>query len=180
MPNPWFKHFPSYQISSYQTPTYKNIIDVCKHFVSKMLSLMLYIKAKHTHKQKNSSWPDKYPTLGEWLNKYSHTIESRYPLLFKNSLYTTSLFRKTSIICFCSFKEIQRVRSLLWKKMQSENSIQPSFCSEQLEAAHTRSSKNGAPKTLPQEPHSASQHQATIALNCVSICALSRFILCIH
>ena len=49
-----------------------------------------------------------------------------------------------------------------------------------IEVAHTRSSENSARKTLPWELHSASQPQAAIALNCVTICALSQFILCIH
>lgn len=45
------KRFPSHQISSYQTPTYKNIMGVCRYSISMMLSLMTYIQAKQTHKK---------------------------------------------------------------------------------------------------------------------------------
>lgn len=38
----------------------------------------------------------------------------------------------------------------------------------------------GPTKLLPQTLHSASEHHATTGLNCVSICALSEFILCIY
>lgn len=48
-----------------------------------------------------------------------------------------------------------------------------------IEAARTLSSKSGPIKLLSRELDSASQHQAAIALNCLSICALTRFILCI-
>ena len=53
------------------------------------------------------------------------------------------------------------------KKVKSKNNIQ-CFVLQQaiLEAAGNPSSESGTTKLLPQELHSASQHQATIALNC--------------
>ena len=48
-----------------------------------------------------------------------------------------------------------------------------------IEAVGILSSKSGTITLLPQELHSASQHQAVMALNCVSVCALTRLILCI-
>ena len=48
-----------------------------------------------------------------------------------------------------------------------------------IEAVGILSSKSGTIKLLPQELHSASQHQAVMVLNCVSVCALTRIILCI-
>ena len=114
-----------------------------------MLTLMLYMKAKQSNKQKDSSWPNKYPALGEQLNKYSHTIESRYPPLFKSLLYIIFLFRKNNITCFCSLKEIQRLCPLLWKKTQCENSIQHCFA-----VSHYRGS--ACPKKREQCPQNPS------------------------
>lgn len=67
------------------------------------------------------------------------------------------------------------------KKVESKNSVERSLCSEP-----SRGSACGAPgggsgpaKLLPHEPHTPHLHRETMPLNCVSICVLSRFILCI-
>ena len=48
-----------------------------------------------------------------------------------------------------------------------------------IEAVGILRSKSGTITLFPQELHSVSQHQAVMALNCVSVCALTRLILCI-
>lgn len=50
---------------------------------------------------------------------------------------------------------------VLHKKVKSKNSFQCWF------AECTLSKDSGPTKFLPQEPHSASQHQAVTAVNCV-------------
>jgi hypothetical protein len=48
------KCFP-YPIS-YQTPTYKKIMEICIYLASSMLNLMLYVKPKQIFKQKKGTW----------------------------------------------------------------------------------------------------------------------------
>ena len=81
--------------------------------------------------------------------------------------------QKTYIsLCFRQAKEIWRGCLLLQKKKNAIKAKAVSsvrFVASVLEVAHIL----GNPaKLLPQEPHSASQHQITIALNWICICAL--------
>ena len=67
------------------------------------------------------------------------------------------------------------------KKVKNENSVQRFIVKRSYYRGSIHpSSESGTAKLLPGELHSASEHQVTRALQCVSICALSGFILGIH
>ena len=86
-------------------------------------------------------------------------------------LYVLSLMERNS----------KRTFAFMKKKMKNENSVQHLFCRKKAIRQVPCTSAGGVDPTkfLPQTLHSASEHQATTGLNCVSIWALSEFILCI-
>ena len=144
-----------------------------------MLTLMLYMKAKQSHKQKDSSWPNKYPALGEQLNKYSHTIESRTPPLFQVCFTSFFFLEKRTLPVFAHWKKSKDYVHFYEKRHSVKIAFSTALQWAIIEVAHAQRNENSAHKTLPWEPHSAPQPQAAMALNCVTVCALSQFILCI-
>lgn len=87
------------------------------------------------------------------------------PLSFTEDLHQYLLpTSKRNLKKWFAFTEKKKKNAI---KAKTASSI--CFAASVLEAAHTL----GNPaKLLLQEPHSASQHQITIALNCICICAL--------
>ena len=91
------------------------------------------------------------------------------PEFLKFALYHLAFTKIYVSTCFCQAKDIWRGFLLLRKmSVESENSVLQGVVTE---AAYTL---RVAPS---QELHSASQHQAAMALSYVSTCALSWFIL---
>ena len=94
----------------------------------------------------------------------------RYLLLFKSLYYATSLLGKTHrlVPVFSTQKKSEDIftftkKKKRWKAKTKLTVFQPDV----TEAARIQSSGSGTTKLLPWELHSASQHQDTIALNCV-------------
>ena len=108
--------------------------------------------------------------------------EYRYPLLFKSSLYATSLLQKTYIsTCFFTSPKISEGDFCFYEKRPpAKTAFTVSFA-----GIHYRGSAHPEQQERPcqapsQELHSPSQHQASTASTVSgSICALSWFILCI-
>lgn len=87
--------------------------------------------------------------------------EQMFPFL----ILVSPTFRKFMLHHFAFtkdlLKEIQTRFSLLQKKAKSKN------CSDVVLPTSIPTSESGTSKLLPQDLHSASQHQATTVLNCV-------------
>ena len=103
------------------------------------------------------------------------TMIQESPLL-KSLLDAPWLLQKTCIsTCFCKPHETWRGFALLLENAKSENRVRCWFCRELLQRQQTMSSERGPVQLFSQELHSASQHQAARALNCVSnhLCFIS-------
>lgn len=94
------------------------------------------------------------------------------PEFWKVALYHLAFTKIYISTCFCQAKDIWRGCLLLWKMSVESETV---FRRELLQRQHTLWRVRVAPS---QELHSASQHQAAMALSHVSTCALSWFILC--
>ena len=102
-------------------------------------------------------------------SRYPHTLKQiyvlyRYTLLFESLLYATLLLQNLHQYLF-SLTE-GSPKGIVSFMIKHKNSIQHLFCSELLQRQWALQAETGTSKLL---PHSASQHKAAIALNCVCI-----------
>ena len=105
-------------------------------------------------------------------------LEPSFQLLCVLQIQVSPAFSKIASCHFAFTKDLYQYPFLLTgrspkriftfkEKVKSESSIQCLFCTESLQRQCTLRAETGTAKLPPQKLHSASQHQAAMALNCL-------------
>lgn len=108
----------------------------------------------------------------------SHRVRHRYSPLVRRSCYATRSYKRLTLIPdFAKGKKSKEDCHFHRRRQEEKTAVSVCFAVSCYRRGVRSSSETGPTKLLPWGPHIASQRPATIALNSVNICALSRFIL---
>lgn len=111
----------------------------------------------------------------KWYNLHKG-YNTQVSLLFKSSCTSLCFYEKPILLPVFANQKKCKVDFPFYDKRQEAKSVQYLFCYEPVWGQlYTLSSKSGPTKLCPQEPHLASQHQATRTLNyvCKYLCHIS-------